>query len=110
MDGFEVAKSLVVPSNHPSLPGHFPGHPVLPGVVTLSLVESALRRWQSADLVLSEAPIIKFHNPVLPGMQLDIAFRAINSGMAEFKVLSGGALLMEGRLKYYNPSDIEVSV
>ena len=33
-----------VPSHHPSLPGHFPGNPVVPGVLLLDHVLEAVHR------------------------------------------------------------------
>lgn len=28
-----ISETFTVPADHPSLPGHFPGNPVVPGVV-----------------------------------------------------------------------------
>lgn len=33
---------LVIPPDHPALPGHFPGNPLVPGVLILAHVLAAL--------------------------------------------------------------------
>ena len=38
---FEVSRTIS--ANHPSLPGHFPGAPLVPGVLILDEVLAALR-------------------------------------------------------------------
>ena len=35
---------FTIPDDHPSLPGHFPGHPVVPGVVLLDRVLQAIEQ------------------------------------------------------------------
>lgn len=52
-------------NDHPSLPGHFPGHPLVPGVLLLEQVAIALRQWRGERLArVVEA---KFVAPLLPG-------------------------------------------
>ena len=56
----------VVPLNHPALPGHFPGNPIVPGVVTLSHVVCAIRR-QLPHIALGTLLTMRFHKPLRPG-------------------------------------------
>ncbi|KZC35496.1 UNVERIFIED_ORG: hydroxymyristoyl-ACP dehydratase, partial [Rhodanobacter sp. FW104-R5] len=60
--GFEQA--LRIGAGHPALPGHFPGVPLVPGVVLLEQVALALRAWRGQRLArVLEA---KFAAPLLP--------------------------------------------
>ena len=56
--------TLHVPRDHPSFAGHFPGQPVLPGVVLLSMVMEALQSRLPTTAQIDQA---KFLAPVLPG-------------------------------------------
>lgn len=100
MEAFHTVITTRVPADHPSLAGHFPGRPVVPGAVTLSLVEEALALWLQEAVVMKSAPTIKFLRPVLPGQILDLAFRAAGSDRADFRVSAVGEILVEGRMVY----------
>ena len=41
-DAAPIRAPLCVAPTHPSLPGHFPGQPVVPGVVILDAVQAAI--------------------------------------------------------------------
>ena len=65
--------------NEPFFPGHFPGHPVMPGVLQLEAMAQAagillLRRGSSEGKVafFMSADKVKFRKPVVPGDQLII--------------------------------------
>ncbi len=67
------SRLLHIAADHPSFAGHFPGQPVLPGVVLLGQALEALRADPSC------APddgwrvgAVKFLSPVLPGSDLRI--------------------------------------
>ncbi len=46
----ETSGAFSVPGDHPSLPGHFPGNPIVPGAVVLDLALRTLRIPPSAEL------------------------------------------------------------
>jgi len=62
MTAFE--QTLRIDAAHPALPGHFPGHPLVPGVVLLEQVALALRGWRRQRL--ARVVEVKFLAPLLP--------------------------------------------
>ena len=61
-----VDADFVVPAGHPSLPGHFPGRPVVPGVVVLDRVLAAAEALLGATPAGLRLPQVKFVRPLLP--------------------------------------------
>lgn len=57
---------FVIPADHPCIAGHFPGCPIVPGVVVLNQVLAAmnLKGAQPGPLTLSQ---VKFFNLLRPG-------------------------------------------
>lgn len=62
-----------IASDHAAYAGHFPGHPVLPGVVLLDHAMLAIE--DACQLQLSGLLLAKFHSPVSPGQPLRMEFR-----------------------------------
>ena len=60
--------ALPLPVDHPALAGHFPAHPIYPGVVLLDAVIGAIEAHYGAHV--RGVPVAKFHAPVRPGMAL----------------------------------------
>ena len=59
---------LPLPADHPALAGHFPGHPIYPGVVLLDAAIGAIEARYGAPV--RGLPVAKFLVPVRPGMAL----------------------------------------
>ncbi len=59
--------TVEIPASSPWFEGHFPGHPILPGIAQLALVESAL------GAPLAEVRAVKLRRPVGPGEVLDLS-------------------------------------
>jgi 3-hydroxymyristoyl/3-hydroxydecanoyl-(acyl carrier protein) dehydratase len=81
-----------VPAEHPALPGHFPGRPILPGVVLLDAV------LQAAGLGQATLLRAKFTAPVLPGDAVEINLAPRAGGRIGFTCASGGRTVLSGEL------------
>jgi 3-hydroxyacyl-[acyl-carrier-protein] dehydratase len=85
-----------IPSTHPSLPGHFPGRPIVPGVVVLEHVLEAIEA-AHGPLGAFGLPQVKFMQPLLPDESVEVVI----SGEAprwRFRVLRGDMLLASGEV------------
>ena len=84
-----------VPMDHPAFAGHFPGHPVLPGVLLLAFVMQALAARPLLAARVGATPRLdnaKFPHPVGPGARLRVALREQGTGVAfEVWMASGAA-------------------
>lgn len=95
--------SFVIPADHPSLPGHFPGRPLVPGVLLLDRVLEAVEALAGHQLGALRLPQVKFMQPLLPGE----AARVELDGEAprwRFKVWRGDSVLASGEVVAGGPA------
>ena len=76
----------LVSTQHPSLAGHFPGNPVVPGVVILDEVIGALQQWQPQWQVGGFVSV-KFLSPLLPEQNFSIELQQHKPARVKFKCL-----------------------
>lgn len=86
-----------IAANHPCLPGHFPGHPVVPGVVVLEQVIAAVQQ-ALPEREVTGVRKMKFLRPLLPDQRCSIVLAAERSGRLRFECRQDDALLAEGNL------------
>lgn len=91
------ACSFVVPPGHPALPGHFPGHAVVPGVVIVDRVIDAAEDWLGRGLQLARLPQAKFVAPLHPGERADVTLTLTDDALV-YAVHRDGELLGRGTL------------
>ncbi|MHB1084306.1 MAG: hypothetical protein ACYCZA_05635 [Thiobacillus sp.] len=65
---------LSIPLNHPAYAGHFPGQPILPGVVLLDAALDALAGVQGISAASGQIKSAKFLSPVRPGDPLALHY------------------------------------
>jgi 3-hydroxyacyl-[acyl-carrier-protein] dehydratase len=89
----------LIPANHPCLPGHFPGVPLVPAVVILDEVVAALEEWQQQSQ-LSGIPGIKFLAPLKPEEPFTISLSATSqhTGEVSFCCRTEKRVIVQGRL------------
>jgi 3-hydroxyacyl-[acyl-carrier-protein] dehydratase len=87
---------FVVAPDHPSLPGHFPGRPVVPGVVVLDRVLDAIEAVHG-PLGALRLPQVKFLQPLLPGEAADIALEG-DAPRWRFRVTRAGDAIASGEV------------
>ena len=86
---------LCVAPEHPALPGHFPGNPLVPGVVVLERVAAALKAWRGTAIGKLDA---KFVQPLRPGEEATIALDD-DGARVRFEVTrADGGVLARGTL------------
>ncbi len=95
---FEVCR--VIRADHPSLPGHFPGAPLVPGVVILDEVLEALIEWRQ-NAKLTGIRTVKFLAPLKPEHPFTICLSANDPRLGEvnFCCRAEDRVIVEGRLE-----------
>ena len=78
---------FVVEHCHPCLPGHFPGRPLVPGVVILDQVLAAVEE-RHGPLGTLRLPQVKFVGPLLPGQAARVELEG-EAPRWRFRVLRG---------------------
>jgi len=91
---------VVIPGTHPSLPGHFPGNPVVPGVVLLNEILDSLGRMLEQPVYVTELPSVKFLSPLKPGEALRTTLVQEESGQMLFRCFAGARLVAQGTVKF----------
>ena len=86
---------FTVHASHPALPGHFPGNPVVPGVLILDHVLRAFEASQLRPMSLRRLTNVKFLQSLLPGETANIVFD-VNPGKVSFSVFRNGSLIVKG--------------
>ena len=93
--------TLVIPEQHPAFSGHFPGAPLLPGVVLLDEMLQLVQRDPvgSSSAVGWSIAAAKFLHPVRPGETLTLEYEPpLPNGAIRFTVRSAGRPVASGTL------------
>lgn len=93
---------LFVPADHPAYDGHFPGQPILPGVVLLDAALHVLAERQDGPGKLGSAQLksAKFLSPVRPGEPLTLHYADSPTGGVRFEIRCGERSVASGAVAF----------
>lgn len=91
--GVEWTERVRIPATHPSLSGHFPGQPVVAGVILLDCLAASLECRGFG--VLHRIAAVKFRSPLLPEQDAELHV-AVSADQLRFRVTRDGELLVTG--------------
>jgi 3-hydroxymyristoyl/3-hydroxydecanoyl-(acyl carrier protein) dehydratase len=92
------ATHWIVPLDHPAFSGHFPGTPILPGVILLDTVLHAITAATGIALDICEISSVKFLSPANPGDELVIQHVISTSGTIRFDIVAGMRKIASGSI------------
>lgn len=93
----ETARWTVAP-DHPALAGHFPGKPIVPGVLLLDAALQAIAAATGLALDRCEISSVKFLSPALPGDELAVQHSVLASGALRFDIVASLRKIVSGSI------------
>lgn len=97
--------TVTVKNDHPSLRGHFPGNPIVPGVVLLGEVMKVIRQVEQVPLKFLGFQAVKFTSPLLPDESVTIRLEPYDNGNRAFTCHTKTRPVASGSVAY---SPVEV--
>ncbi|HEY8356194.1 MAG TPA: 3-hydroxyacyl-ACP dehydratase [Ramlibacter sp.] len=91
-----LESTLEFAADHPAFAGHFPGAPIVPGVL---LLDAALHALEAAGLPPAGIASAKFLQPVAPAQQLALACTPAASGRCTVSIMRAGEPVVAAQLQ-----------
>ena len=109
-DAGTIRADCRVPDESPVFEGHFPGYPLLPGVLMIETMAQTGGWLVLARLHFTRMPFLtqvreaKMRSMVAPGQQLDVSARLVGDGsgyaVVEAAITSAGKRVAEAEIRY----------
>lgn len=92
------SSALRIAADHPAFAGHFPGSPIVPGVVLLDEALVAIAAALQVRVDRCRLAQVKFRSVVRPGQALALSFESTSPGTVRFLIATGSVAVAEGTL------------
>ena len=84
-------------ADHPAFAGHFPGQPLVPGVLLLdAALQAARQNYLPGAAVRCQISAAKFLSPVRPGETLTLSWSRNEKGQTRFEIAGSGRSVATG--------------
>ncbi len=99
-----ICSDFCIGADHPSLPGHFPGRPIVPGALLLQRVIERLELHFVGHCV-GAIRRARFSGPVMPDDIIELHAELSSSDIVRFRCMhrGSGQLCIEGRVQLLPP-------
>ncbi|MHB0888461.1 hypothetical protein [Acidithiobacillus sp.] len=87
-----------IPARHPVFDGHFPDHPIVPGVMLIDEVIYAVEFTTEKSMTGCHITMTKFYSPVSPGEMLTLRFDTRGDASITFEIHAGNRKVAAGSL------------
>jgi 3-hydroxyacyl-[acyl-carrier-protein] dehydratase len=103
-DAEKVVAAISIDPAHPVFEGHFPGSPVLPGVVQLEMMKKVMEKHLNRALSMTEMSTCKFLevlNPMqTPSLTIEIKYKQLDLLELTASGTSGSTTFFKARASY----------
>lgn len=89
--------SFIIKKDHPSLKGHFPNNPIIPGVIILDEVIRVIEKIKPG-FIIKKLALIKFLQPLLPEQNVSIEINQKSDTSLSFICSHNNIKLASGQL------------
>lgn len=106
-DNNNISANITINPNHDVYKGHFPGQPVVPGVIQLQILRELCEKEFNKPLSITGSSVIKYINMIIPDknpkLTIDIAIKeADGTYKIDGKILDGDTVFLKAKLTLSN--------
>jgi len=91
--------ALPIAADHPAFSGHFPGAPIVPGVVLLDEALFAIGNAIGKNVSACQIGALKFLSPVAPGEPVQVQYAMQANGAIRFDIASAARKVATGSIR-----------
>lgn len=91
-----IETELAIAADHPAFAGHFPGQPIVPGVVLLDETLHAIAAHGGITFDRCTLVSVKFKSVVRPGQPLKLSFVFVGPNSVRFELSSAAQAVASG--------------
>ena len=107
-DSEEITAEIQIPPDSPWFNGHFPEHPVLPGIAQVGMVWDAINHFGNQNMKISHISRVRFKQMIRPNdsLRITVTPRKDHADSYAFRIMIDEELACSGLMKVENVSQL----